>query len=184
MASIDLIVLGMIKKRPQSAYDLQKEIDYRNISKWVKISVPSIYKKVVSLEEKGYLQSETVKENKMPDKKIYKITEKGEKLFFDLIQENARKSVNVFLDFNSVIMNLELVPEDMQKDLLQQIEIQIQERYHLLQENMVMKKHIPIAGKGILEQQFNIMLCLQEWINDFKNVYLGTFEEKLEKPEE
>ena len=44
MATIDLIVLGMLKKEPLSAYDLQKLLEYRNISKWVKISTPSIYK--------------------------------------------------------------------------------------------------------------------------------------------
>ena len=53
MAAIDLIVLGMIKAQPQSAYELQKNVEYRNISKWVKVSTPSIYKKVVQMEEKG-----------------------------------------------------------------------------------------------------------------------------------
>ena len=56
MATIDLIVLGMLKKQPLSAYDIQKLVEYRNISKWVKISTPSIYKKVIQLEEKGLLQ--------------------------------------------------------------------------------------------------------------------------------
>ena len=46
----------MLKKEPLSAYDLQKLVEYRNISKWVKISTPSIYKKVIQLEEKGYIQ--------------------------------------------------------------------------------------------------------------------------------
>ena len=55
MATIDLIVLGMLKKEPMGAYDLQKLVEYRNISKWVKISTPSIYKKVIQLEEKGYI---------------------------------------------------------------------------------------------------------------------------------
>lgn len=41
MATIDLIVLGMLKKEPLSAYDLQKLVEYRNISKWVKISTPA-----------------------------------------------------------------------------------------------------------------------------------------------
>lgn len=45
MATIDLIVLGMLKKEELSAYDIQKLVEYRNISKWVKISTPSIYKK-------------------------------------------------------------------------------------------------------------------------------------------
>ena len=48
MSTIDLIVLGMLKKQALSAYELQKQVDYRNISRWVKISTPSIYKKVIS----------------------------------------------------------------------------------------------------------------------------------------
>ena len=55
MATIDLIVLGILKKESMSAYDIQKLVEYRNISKWVKISTPSIYKKVIQLEEKGYI---------------------------------------------------------------------------------------------------------------------------------
>ena len=55
MATIDLIVLGILKKESLSAYDIQKLVEYRNISKWVKISTPSIYKKVIQLEEKGYI---------------------------------------------------------------------------------------------------------------------------------
>ena len=60
MATIDLIVLGILKKGPMSAYDIQKLVEYRNISKWVKISTPSIYKKTIQLEEKGLIKGETV----------------------------------------------------------------------------------------------------------------------------
>ena len=31
MATIDLIVLGILKKEPMSAYDIQKLVEYRNI---------------------------------------------------------------------------------------------------------------------------------------------------------
>ena len=68
MATIDLIVLGMLKKEALSAYDIQKQVEYRKISKWVKISTPSIYKKVIQLEEKGLIKSHIEKEGKMPVK--------------------------------------------------------------------------------------------------------------------
>ena len=71
MATIDLIVLGMLKTSALSAYDIQKLVEYRNISKWVKISTPSIYKKVLQLEEKGLIKGTTIKEGKMPEKIIY-----------------------------------------------------------------------------------------------------------------
>ena len=64
MATIDLIVLGILKKEPMSAYDIQKLVEYRNISKWVKISTPSIYKKAIQLEEKGLIRGEIVKDRK------------------------------------------------------------------------------------------------------------------------
>ena len=66
MATIDLIVLGMLKKEELSAYDIQKLVEYRNISKWVKISTPSIYKKVIQLEQKGLISSRTEKEGNSP----------------------------------------------------------------------------------------------------------------------
>ena len=74
MATIDLIVLGILKKESLSAYDIQKLVEYRNISKWVKISTPSIYKKVIQLEERGYIKSNMIKEGKMPEKAVYSLT--------------------------------------------------------------------------------------------------------------
>ena len=81
MATIDLIVLGMLRKEALSAYDIQKQVEYRNISRWVKISTPSIYKKVIKLEEKGYIKSNVVKEGKMAEKAVYSLTSAGKKEF-------------------------------------------------------------------------------------------------------
>ena len=102
MATIDLIVLGMLKKEPLSAYDLQKLVEYRNISKWVKISTPSIYKKVIQLEEKGYISSHIEREGKMPEKSVYSLTEKGKRQFEKLMLEISCKPINIFLDFNAL----------------------------------------------------------------------------------
>ena len=90
MATIDLIVLGMLKKGSMGAYDIQKLVEYRNISKWVKISTQSIYKKALQLEEKGFITAEIVKEGKMPEKAVYTLTEKGEREFERLRSEERR----------------------------------------------------------------------------------------------
>ena len=64
MSSIDLVILGIVLEKPQSAYDIQKDVEYHHFSRWTKISVPSIYRKVLQLSEKGYLQSDIVKGDK------------------------------------------------------------------------------------------------------------------------
>ena len=37
MSNIDLVLLGLIKQKSQSAYDIKKNIEYRNIPRWVKL---------------------------------------------------------------------------------------------------------------------------------------------------
>ncbi len=55
MSNIDLVLLGLIKQKSQSAYDIKKNIEYRNIPRWVRISEQSIYKKVLQLNQKNIL---------------------------------------------------------------------------------------------------------------------------------
>ena len=39
MSSIDLVILGIVLEKPQSAYDIQKDVEYHHFSRWTKISV-------------------------------------------------------------------------------------------------------------------------------------------------
>ena len=159
MATIDLIVLGMLKNESLSAYDIQKLVEYRNISRWVKISTPSIYKKVIQLEEKGLINSVTMKEGKMPEKAVYSLTEAGERQFEKLMMEIAGKPIHIFLDFNAVIVNLDSLPADKQKSCLANIEENVAKLKSYLQENILAKENvpeIPETGMAVLHQQLII----------------------------
>ena len=92
MATIDLIVLGMLKTSALSAYDIQKDVEYHHFPRWTKISVPSIYRKVLQLSEKGYLHSNIVKGDKFADKAIYSITDQGRAYFKELMAERISRS--------------------------------------------------------------------------------------------
>ncbi len=104
MSSIDFVILGIVLERPQSAYDIQKDVEYHHFFRWTKISVPSIYRKVLQLSEKGYLQSNIVKGDKLADKAIYPITDQGRAYFKELMASCAAGPVP--FDFNVVITNL------------------------------------------------------------------------------
>ena len=167
MATIDLIVLGMLKKEPLSAYDIQKLVEYRNISKWVKISTPSIYKKVIQLEGKGLITSHTEKEGKMPEKAVYSLTAEGEKEFEKLMLEIACKPIHLFLDFNAVIVNLESMPKEKQRECIDNIESNLKVLKEYLEENIVAKENIPgipLTGMAVLRQQLALVQAIEEWV--------------------
>ena len=172
MATIDLIVLGMLKKQALSAYDLQKLVEYRNISKWVKISTPSIYKKVIQLEEKGLLQSVAVKENNMPEKAVYSLTASGEQEFENLMQEISAHPIRIFLDFNAVIVNLDSLPPEGQKRCIENIEENVRTLKAYLEENFREKENvseIPETGMAVLRQQLVLAEAIEKWMLTLKN---------------
>lgn len=172
MATIDLIILGMLKKQPLSAYDIQKLVEYRNISKWVKISTPSIYKKVIQLEEKGLLQSVLVRENNMPEKAVYSLTANGEQEFERLMEELSAQPIRIFLDFNAVIVNLDSVPSEMQKSCVASIEKNVRDLKMYLEENLREKENapeVPEIGMAVLRQQFVLAETIETWIATLKS---------------
>lgn len=171
MATIDLIVLGMLKKQALSAYDIQKLVEYRNISKWVRISTPSIYKKVIQLEEKGLLQSAAVQEGNMPEKAVYSLTASGEQAFERLMAELSAQPVRMFLDFNAVIVNLDSVPMEMQRSCVANIEKNVQELKAYLEENLQEKENapdVPEIGMAVLRQQYVLAETIAAWIEELK----------------
>ena len=171
MATIDLIVLGILKKESLSAYDIQKLVEYRNISKWVKISTPSIYKKVIQLEEKGYITSTTIKEGKMPEKAAYTLTNSGHHQFEKLMMEISCKPINIFFDFNAVIVNIDSLSKDTQKLCLDNIESNVKTLKSYLEENMNLKKNVPEVpetGMAVLEQQVILVQAIETWLISMK----------------
>lgn len=171
MATIDLIVLGMLRKESLSAYDIQKLVEYRNISKWVKISTPSIYKKVLQLEEKGLISSRLEKDGKMPEKAVYTLTDAGREEFERLMLEISCKPVSIFLDFNAVIVNLESMPYERQRECLDHIEDNIKVLKAYIEENMDRKERdadVPAAGMAVLRQQSVLVQAIEAWIAGLK----------------
>ena len=171
MATIDLIVLGMLKRESLSAYDIQKLVEYRNISKWVKISTPSIYKKVIQLEEKGLITSHTEKDGKMPEKAVYTLTDAGKEEFEKLMLEISCKPINIFLDFNAVIVNLESMSKESQKECLDNIENNMNMLKTYLEENIALKENapdVPATGLAVLRQQFLLVQAIEEWLTELK----------------
>ncbi len=57
-----------MQNKEKSAYEMVKEFEVWNLTKWLKISTPSIYKNIIKLCDNGYLNSRTVKEGEMPEK--------------------------------------------------------------------------------------------------------------------
>lgn len=105
----------------------------------------------------------------MPDKAIYTITNKGNDYFNKLMNDISNSDVSLYLDFNVIITNLDLVDDEQKQILVSNIKSKILELKELLNERRSHRQHIPNVGKQMFKQQLALVETLEKWIIDFEN---------------
>lgn len=171
MSSIDLVILGIVMEKPQSAYNIQKDVEYHHLTRWTKISVPSVYRKVIQLNEKGYLSSDIVKGDKFADKAIYSITDKGRSYFEHLMNTYVNENVPLLFDFNVVITNLNKLEKEGALKLVRQLRNSIIASAETNDKYAVNYADIPLVGRTIFEQQRLLYNALLEWLDTFEKQF-------------
>lgn len=173
MSTIDLAILGIVLEKPQSAYDIQKDVEYHHFSRWTKISVPSIYRKVIQLHRKGYLQRETVKGERFADKAIYSITDQGRAYFDQLMDTYVSEHISLLFDFNVVITNLNKIEKEKALGLVVRLRNTIISSAEINEGYARDYKDIPLVGRTVFEQQRCVYNSLLEWLDAFENQFRG-----------
>lgn len=168
MSSIDLVILGMVLEKPQSAYMLQKDVESRHFARWTKVSTPSIYKKVLQLKDKGYLQSESVKGDRFAEKAVYAITEEGKKYFLQLMEHYAGQQVALLFDFNVVVANLNKLDKAQALALIGKLRMNLHTCAQTTAEYAEEYAEIPLVGRTIFTQQKLLYQALLQWLAQFE----------------
>lgn len=107
----------------------------------------------------------------MPEKAVYSLTEAGEKQLKNLMFEIAAKPIQIFLDFNAVIVNLDALSPEEQMKCLTDIEANVNILKSYLEENLQEKENIPEipqTGLAVLRQQFLLAQAVETWVASLK----------------
>lgn len=171
MSAIELAILGMIIEKPQSAYDLQKDVDYHHYPRWTKISTPSVYRKVIQLHQEGYLKCDIVKGDRFADKAVYSITEKGRTYFDQLMESYVSQPISFLFDFNVVITNLNKIDKEQALNLIKKLRGNIEASAQANEQYVAEYADIPLVGKTIFEQQRLLYRSLLEWLDNFERQF-------------
>jgi DNA-binding PadR family transcriptional regulator len=134
----------------------------------VKVSTPSIYKKVIKLEEKGYITGSVVKGEKNSEKAVYSLTPRGEEIFEKLMLKVSSEPIHIFLNFNAVIVNLDSLSIEKQKQCIANIESNVRILKGYIEDNMKAKTDIPATGRAVLEQQLILVEAIEKWLLSIK----------------
>jgi DNA-binding PadR family transcriptional regulator len=88
---LELAILGLLKERSMHGYQLSKRLEDTLGGFW-RVSYGSLYPTLRRLERDGAVEPVFSKEDVRRRKNVYRITEKGEDLFDELLQEAGQES--------------------------------------------------------------------------------------------
>lgn len=94
MSKAHMVVLGFVNRKPMYGYEIIQVILKKRLNIWINIKLPSIYKAIQVLEEKGYLNGEKQAEGNNPPRTVYTMTESGKTYYKKLLLAFIEESIN------------------------------------------------------------------------------------------
>ncbi len=158
----------------KNAYELVRYIREKEIHRVLKISEPAVFKSCRRLAESGYLDGETVREPGVPDKVVYQVNTKGKERFYELMSHFAKEFKPFYLDFNTVLWNIETMDKEEGKKLL----LTLQEQLHLAktwvtEHEKEVRAHLPFGPRQIVKQYCMTISALADWIDEAVKEFNG-----------
>jgi DNA-binding PadR family transcriptional regulator len=100
MIEHELLFLGLLKDGPKHGYEIKRLID-EELFPFVGLKIKSIYYPLKQMEKLGLVKKDIGREGKWPEKFVYSLTSKGDKIFDHLITES-------FLSIERPYFNIDL----------------------------------------------------------------------------
>jgi DNA-binding PadR family transcriptional regulator len=115
LTDAEFVVLSLICEEPQHGYQIEQQINFRNMRTWTDLSTSSIYYLLGKLEEKGLIEkvSSSIEPATERSRKVYQSTPEGEDAWKDTTLSALRQPKITYTNFLMGLHNLWAVsPED------------------------------------------------------------------------
>jgi DNA-binding PadR family transcriptional regulator len=122
---IELAILGLLKERPMHGYQLNRELGDQLGGLW-RVSYGSLYPSLRRLERQGAISSEAGTGARR--KTVYRITEEGERLFLELLQEPPQEGQTEDARFRVRLAFFRYLPPETRVRLLERRRLALQDR--------------------------------------------------------
>ncbi len=114
MIEHELLFLGLLASGPKHGYEIKRQIE-ADVAPNIGIKIKSIYYPLQKMEEEGFIEKQTGREGRRPEKHVYRITLKGKKKFDRLVQSSFLSLERPFFQMDLSLYFLPLVDKDMAK---------------------------------------------------------------------
>jgi DNA-binding PadR family transcriptional regulator len=118
ITSAEAALLGLLTEGPKHPYQIEKDVQYRDMRFWTELSMSAIYKLLRKLEEEEYVSCETEVTEENRARKIYSITEQGETAFREKLSELLLEPEHLRWQADIAFYNLDVFDKELRLEML------------------------------------------------------------------
>lgn len=164
--SLPHIILGMLRKKPKSGYDLKKELG-NVIQYFWEADISRIYRSLGDMQKKGWVEFETVIQEDSPNKKVYSLTSAGRKELQKWLAEPG-KQTGTHNPFLAQLHFSDAIPVDAQLKVMEARLVELKSDIAELQrraENLKMPVPLPkdALQKGVIREMFSLEYGIRKY---------------------
>jgi DNA-binding PadR family transcriptional regulator len=113
-----LILLGILLEGKMHGYQLNEYVKHV-MSLYADLKRSTTYFTLGQLEKEGYVSYETERKGKRPERRVYSITEKGKKYFYELLRVSISNYVPVYSSDNITVTFMDKLETQEVRQLLE-----------------------------------------------------------------
>lgn len=130
------MLLGLIYEKPRNAYEIIKRLNDMNVKWWFHIADSTVYATLKALEKKEYILGAAEKVGNMPERTVYRLSEKGKRELADTLRASILQFHYDTNIFSIAAFFLNVFPFSEQRTLLQE-RLNTLQKYRVGIENQV-----------------------------------------------
>lgn len=118
ISNAEAALLGLLTEGPKHPYQIEKDVQFRDMRFWTELSMSAIYKLLRKLEEEELVTCETEITEENRARKIYSITEQGETALREKLAQILLEPEHVRWQADIALYNLDVFDRDLRLAML------------------------------------------------------------------
>lgn len=156
-----------------NAYRLAQFVEQKNVTRLVKLSTPAIYKSCKRLYEQGNLNGKLKRDGEAPEKMMYKVTNKGQERFSELMSHFAGTITPFYFDINSVVFSLDQLDFAQGLELIDTYTTEILAMQSwLIPHSQEAQAKSTFGSRMIVRQYLMVVNVLVEWVKQLREEFI------------
>lgn len=167
-------LLGLVAEKPKHAYEIMQDIESRSMDYWTEISMSSVYKLLVKLEERKLVKSKTKMSEKNVVQKVYSLTRLGSNVLKTKIKEFASMWLPSIHPIDVALRNLNLLDHQEVLECLERYRESLDDTMHEYREleNFIIEKGGHLANIQLATRRIFMLEGEKKWLEKFIDDFL------------